>query len=62
MEDKVKEVQKYLEKHRIIVTETSIVNAAIDITRRLGAGDWTFVCEFEKKGKKENGREKEPER
>jgi hypothetical protein len=52
MEDKVKEVQKYLEKHGIIVTETSIVNTAIDITRRLGAGDWTFVCEFEKEKKR----------
>ena len=55
MENKVKEVQEYLEKHGIIVTETSIVNAAIDITRRLGAGDWTFACEFKKVGKNESG-------
>ena len=47
MENKVKEIQKYLEKRGIIVTETSIVNAAIDIAERLGAGKYTFVCEFE---------------
>jgi ABC-type uncharacterized transport system substrate-binding protein len=52
MENKVKEVQEYLHKKGIDVTETSIVNAAIDITRRLGAGDWTFVCEFKEEGKK----------
>lgn len=52
MQEKVKEVQEYLKKHGIIVAETSIINAAIDLTRRLGAGDWTFVCEFEKKEEK----------
>jgi len=47
MKDKVKEVQDYLEKKGIIVTETSIVNMAIDIAERLGAGKYTFVAEFE---------------
>ena len=46
MENKVKEIQDYLEKRGIIVTETAIVNAAIDIAQRLGAGKYTFVCEF----------------
>jgi len=47
MENKVKEIQDYLEKRGIIVTETSIVNMAIDITERLGAGIYTFASEFE---------------
>jgi len=47
MENKVKEVQDYLEKRGITVTETSIVNTAIDIAERLGAGKYTFVAEFE---------------
>jgi len=45
MENKVKEVQDYLEKKGILVTETSIVNMAIDIAGRLGAGKYTFVAE-----------------
>ena len=47
MENKVRDVQDYLEKRGIIVSETSIINAAIDIAERLGAGRYTFVCEFE---------------
>jgi len=47
MADKVKEIQEYLEKRGIIATETSIVNMAIDIAERLGAGKYTFVAEFE---------------
>ena len=45
MQEKVKEVQEYLERHGIIVTETSIVNAAIDIATRWG-GKGYFACEF----------------
>ena len=47
MQDKVKEVQEYLEKHGIIVTETSIVNAAFNIAMRWG-GKEVFVCELKK--------------
>lgn len=52
MNDTVKEVQDYLEQKGIIVAETTIVNAAIDLVRRLGAGDYTFFCEL--KNVKEN--------
>ena len=47
MKNKVKDVQEYLEKRGIIVSETSIINAAIDIAERLGVGKYTFVCEFD---------------
>ena len=47
MENKAKDVQDYLEKKGIIVTETSIVNMAINIAERLGAGKYTFVAEVE---------------
>lgn len=46
-QNRVMEVQDYLRTRGIKVSETAIVNAAIDIARRLGAGDYTFVCEFE---------------
>lgn len=54
---KVEEVQRYLEAHGITVSETAIVDAAIDIACRLGAGKYTFVCEFERNGeqRKEKG-------
>ena len=48
-ENKVREVQRYLAEKGIKASEVAIVNAAIDIARRLGAGDYTFVCEFEDK-------------
>jgi hypothetical protein len=44
---KVEEVQRYLEARGIIVSETAIVNAAMDIACRLGAGKYNFVCEFD---------------
>jgi len=48
MEEKIKEIQKYLEKKGIVATETSIVNAAIKIATRWGGKD-VFICEFEKR-------------
>ena len=48
MENNVKEIQNYLEKRGIVVTETSIVNAAIKIATRWG-GNYVFVCEFERR-------------
>lgn len=47
MENKVKDIQDYLKKKGITVSETAIVNKAIDISIRFG-GMWIFVCEFEK--------------
>ena len=51
MQEKVKEIQEYLEKHGITVTETSIVNAAINIATRWG-GKGVFACEFRKRAKR----------
>ena len=51
MQEKVKDVQKYLEKHWLTVTETTIVNAAIDIATRWG-GKGVFACEFRKEGER----------
>ena len=45
MKDKVKEIQGYLEKKGIIVSETTIINAAIKIATRWG-GKGIFVSEF----------------
>jgi hypothetical protein len=53
MNDKVKEVQDYLEKKGFKVAETAIIDMAIDLTRRLGADDWTFACEAEARKEKE---------
>lgn len=48
---KVEEVQHYLEARGITVSETAIVNAAIDIVRRTGPGLYSFVCLFEREEK-----------
>ena len=44
--EKVREIQDYLAEYNIAVSEVAIVNAAIDIAKRLGEDKWTFVCEF----------------
>lgn len=48
MENKVKEVQDYLEKRGIIVAETTITDVAIKIATRWG-GMEVFVCEFKRR-------------
>lgn len=50
-QNKVREVQDYLAKRGIQVSEVGIIDAAITIARRLGAGDYTFALEFEKEKK-----------
>ena len=45
-QNKVREVQHYLTKRGIQASEVAIVNAAIDIVHRLGAGDHLFVGAF----------------
>lgn len=46
-QNKVREVQKYLHEEGINASETAIINAAIDIARRIsGMEDWVFVREF----------------
>ena len=45
MENKVRDIQEYLEKRGIIASETSIVNAAIDLARRWG-GNAVFIGEL----------------
>lgn len=58
MSEKIKEVQRYLKKKGFEVAETTIADMAIDLARRLGADDWTFVCEVEmRKEKEERGEE-----
>jgi hypothetical protein len=60
MNEKVKEIQKYLKKKGIVVAETSIVDMAIDIAERLGPGRFVFVAEATwRKEKAEKEEEKE---
>jgi len=39
-------IKEYLQKKGVFATEADIVLAAIRIAKRLGAGNWTFVCEL----------------
>jgi len=48
MKNKIEEIQDYLRTKDIHVSETAIVNAAIDIATRWG-GNWVFVCEFKQR-------------
>ena len=49
LDDNVSDIKKHLKKHGIDASSDEILDAAITLTRRLGAGDWTFVCEFREK-------------
>ena len=51
-QNKVQEVQQYLSERGINVSEVAIVDAAINLARRLGAGNYTFECEFEERKEK----------
>jgi len=51
----LKEAKAYLRQHGIKVGDKDIIEAAIALTRQLGAGDWTFACHF-RGGDKNNGK------
>jgi hypothetical protein len=48
MNEKIEEIQDYLERKGIKASETAIVNAAIRIATR-GGGNAVFIGEFEKR-------------
>ena len=53
----LKDVKAYLHQHGINVDDKDIIEAAIKLTRQLGAEDWTFVCFFRQEERnKSNGR------
>jgi hypothetical protein len=51
MDEKVREIQNYLEKKGIDALEVSIIDAAIKIAIRWG-GKGVFVCEFKKEAER----------
>lgn len=53
MDEKIKEIQDYLDTKGYAVAETTIVDMAVDLARRLGAGNWTFACEAKARKEKE---------
>lgn len=42
----IAKLKTYLKHKGVKASEAEIVIAAIRIAKRLGAGDWTFVCEL----------------
>ena len=55
LDDKVSDIKKYLKKHDIDVSSEEILDAAITLAKRLGAGDWTFVCELKHRREEKDG-------
>lgn len=51
--DEVMKIYDYLKEHDVDVTGADIVEAALTLVKRLGAGNWSFVCEL-KHRKEEN--------
>ena len=52
VEKEIKELSLYLKRKGITATNSEIVMTAINLARQLGAGDWTFCCEFKNRGVK----------
>lgn len=46
LDDKISNIKKYLKKRGIDASSDEILEAAIRLARRMGAGDWSFVCEL----------------
>ena len=51
LDDKLLEIRKYLKEHGIDASSDDILDAAIILARRMGAGNWSFVCEFRNRDK-----------
>ena len=49
----LKELSRYLKKKGITATDSDIVMTAIKLARRLGAENWSFVCEFKNRKRKD---------
>ena len=43
---KIRQIDTYLEEHGVRVSDSEIVDAAITLAKRMGAGNWSFVCEL----------------
>lgn len=49
--DEVMKIYDYLKEHDVDVTGADIVEAALTLAKRMGAGNWSFVCELRNKKK-----------
>ena len=50
--DEIMQLYDYLAEHDVHVSGADIVEAALILAKRMGAGNWSFVCEM--KHRKEN--------
>lgn len=46
LDNKLSEIKKYLKKHGIDASSDDVFDAAITLAKRMGAGNWSFVCEL----------------
>ena len=51
LDTELKAIERYLKEHGVRATREEIVMSAIILTRRMGAGDYSFVCEFRNREK-----------
>ena len=49
----IESMQKYIKSKKETATETEIVQACIQLARRLGAGDWSIYLEVKRVHEKE---------
>ena len=47
----LKVIERYLKEHGVMATREEIVMSAIILARRMGAGYWSFCCEFRNREK-----------
>ena len=53
IEYKLLKIEKYLEEHDIEANYVDILDASLDLAKRMGAGNWSFVCELKHRREEE---------
>ena len=46
IEDELDDIQAYLAEHDVGASYVQILEVALVLAKRLGAGNWSFVCEL----------------
>ena len=55
LEDKLLDISTYLNEHGIEASDVEILEAAITLAKRLGAGNWSIMCELKHRREGDDG-------
>lgn len=53
IKDDLDDIQAYLTEHDVGASYLQILEASLTLAKRMGAGNWSFVCELKHRKKRE---------